>query len=139
MGRHLQEISDTNDEGRKQLIWAGDLNVNPTRADWSTRAFDRIRHKIPRDVKPAGCREEDQERYREMIREMDGVNVAERFNKESQRTCFPTLYTSKPTFQPLVTSTVGDLTPDAVSILDWIMGNSESVLYTSAPLTTKPT
>lgn len=90
--KYLIQMTKVAKRARKQLIWAGDLNVNPTRADWSTRAFDRIRHKIPRDVKPAGCREEDQEKYREMIREMNGVNVAERFNKESQRTCFPDEY-----------------------------------------------
>ena len=74
----------------KKLIWAGDFNVNPTVDDWSERAFDRIKHKIPEGTVIAGCREEDQRIYRELVAELDGVNVAEHFKKNSRRTCFPT-------------------------------------------------
>lgn len=75
---------------QKKLIWAGDFNVNPTKADWSNRAFDRIRHKIAKDTLPMGCREEDQKSYFEMVRRMDGINLAEHFKKQHIRTCFPT-------------------------------------------------
>jgi exodeoxyribonuclease III len=74
--------------GQKKMLWAGDLNVNPSRTDWSDRAFDRIRHKIPKGTQPIGCRAEDQEAYRVMLRGMDGINLAEHFAKQHVRTCF---------------------------------------------------
>ena len=43
----------------KPVMWAGDFNVNPMRSDWSERAFDPMRKKIPEGVVPPGCREED--------------------------------------------------------------------------------
>lgn len=67
----------------KRLVWAGDLNVNPKLTDWSPNAFDKIKHKFPRGAQPAGCREEDQRRYREMVEKMSGINVAEHFGKRS--------------------------------------------------------
>ena len=74
---------------RKKLVWAGDFNVNPERSDWSMRAFDRIKNKIPKGTLPLGCREEDQKSYRDMVQEMNGVNLAEHFKKQHIRTCFP--------------------------------------------------
>ena len=73
---------------KKKMVWAGDFNVNPTRADWSLRAFDRIKHRIPEGTLPMGCREEDQKAYRSMVAELSGINLAEHF-KKPYRTCFP--------------------------------------------------
>ena len=53
-------------EGRG-VIWAGDFNVNPQKADYSERAFDAIRKKIPYGTEPAGCREKDRESYSQML------------------------------------------------------------------------
>ena len=38
----------------------------------------------------AGCREEDQKVYRELVEKMRGVNLAEHFGKDNKRTCFGT-------------------------------------------------
>ena len=73
---------------QKRMIWAGDLNVNPTDADWSMRAFDRIKHRIPKGTAPVGCREVDQKAYCDLKHSMNGVNVAEHFQKHTIRTCF---------------------------------------------------
>jgi exodeoxyribonuclease-3 len=73
---------------KKRILWAGDLNVNPHENDCSPNAFDRIRHKIPKGEVPAGCRQQDREAYEELIAKMDGVNLAEHFNKQHIRTCF---------------------------------------------------
>ena len=86
---YIQKVSLEALIKQKKLIWAGDLNVNPTVADWSRRAFDRIKNRIPEGTDPAGCREEDQKVYREMVQRMDGVNVANHFGKHLFRTCFP--------------------------------------------------
>ena len=59
-----------------------------TAADWTMKAFDRIRHRIPKGMIPAGCRAQDQEIYRQIIRQLDGVNLAEHFDKQHIRTCF---------------------------------------------------
>jgi len=72
----------------KILIWGGDLNVNPMQSDWSERAFDKIRSKIPEGELPAGCREKDVKSYKEMLQAMNGVNVAEHFGVTQKRTCF---------------------------------------------------
>jgi exodeoxyribonuclease III len=74
----------------KKLIWAGDFNVNPYTTDWTEKAFERIRHRIPKDTLMAGCREEDQKTYRELVAKMNGVNLAEHFGKAHKRTCFVT-------------------------------------------------
>ena len=87
--KHIQSVSIEAMFAQKKMIWGGDLNVNPTSQDWSMRAFDRIRNRIPKGTLPAGCREEDQKAYRELVHRMDGVNVAERFGKQDFRTCFP--------------------------------------------------
>ena len=87
--KHIQSVSIETMFAQKKMIWGGDLNVNPTKQDWSMRAFDRIRNRIPKGTLPAGCREEDQKAYRELVHRMDGVNVAERFGKQDFRTCFP--------------------------------------------------
>ena len=85
---HIRTVSLDALLRKKKMIWAGDLNVNPTSADWSMRAFDRIKHRIPKGAAPTGCREVDQEAYRNMVHNMNGVNVAEHFGKQSIRTCF---------------------------------------------------
>jgi len=74
---HIKKVSLHALVKQKKMIWAGDLNVNPTAADWSKRAFDRIQHRIPKGTIPTGCRNVDQKVYRELIHCMDGVNVAE--------------------------------------------------------------
>ena len=84
---HLEKIATAASKTNKRLVWAGDFNVNPLQTDWTIRAFDRIRHRMPPGT-PAGCRTTDQMRYREMLRQMRGVNVAEHFGKQTQRTCF---------------------------------------------------
>ena len=38
----------------------------------------------------AGCREEDQKAYHELVEKMRGVNLAEHFGKADKRTCFGT-------------------------------------------------
>jgi len=89
-GSYLEKtVQDAKSKGKK-LIWAGDLNVNPSAKDWSEQAFVRIKHKMPRDTVMAGCRECDQKVYRELVTKMDGCNVAEHFKKQGRRTCFPT-------------------------------------------------
>ncbi len=62
--------------------------MNPHQEDWSEAAFQRIRHKMPKDALPVGCREEDQRVYRTLVQKIDGVNVAEHL-EDSRRTCFP--------------------------------------------------
>ena len=86
--KYISKISLSAISRSKKMIWAGDLNVNPTAADWSRRAFDRIQHRIPKGTVPAGCRDIDQKVYRDLIHAMNGVNVAEHFGKQSFRTCF---------------------------------------------------
>ena len=87
LSEHLQKTKQDAAQKDKKLIWAGDLNVNPYDTDWSWKAFDRIAKRIPENTKPAGCRPEDQAVYRKLISQIDGVNVAEHFNKP-MGTCF---------------------------------------------------
>ena len=70
------------------MIWAGDLNTNPTDSDWNPKAFEMIAHKIPKGTLPAGCREEDQRIYRDLLQVIDGVNVADYYTSERKGTCF---------------------------------------------------
>ena len=44
--------------------------------------------KYPKGTLPAGCREQDQQVYRDLIAEMKGINVAEHFGKQVKRTWF---------------------------------------------------
>ena len=79
------------EEKKKRIIWAGDFNVNPHADDWSERAFDKIRSKIPKGEKPAGCREKDVQTYNRLLECVDGKNLGEIFTKggKKKRTCFP--------------------------------------------------
>ena len=79
-----KEATDKN----KKIIWAGDFNVNPYRRDWTEKAFEAIKHRIPKGAIMAGCREEDQKAYHELVEKMKGVNLAEHFGKADKRTCF---------------------------------------------------
>ena len=87
--KYIQSVSLDALVKQKKMIWGGDLNVNPEDSDWSMKAFDRIRNRIPKGTLPAGCRKEDQKAYREMVQMMGGVNLAEHFKKQTFRTCFP--------------------------------------------------
>src|SRR5690606_15041623 len=57
---------------------------------WTEKAFERIKHRIPKNTQMAGCREKDQKIHHEMVAKMNGVNLAEHFNKKDKRTCFVT-------------------------------------------------
>ena len=89
LGKHLERVKKRADSQAKKVIWAGDLNVNPTVTDWSPRAFDNIRSKIPKGTQVAGCRQIDQKVYRELIAKIDGINLADLYPDEKLGTCFP--------------------------------------------------
>ena len=94
--KFLQKVKARAEKEGKGVIWAGDFNVNPSREDWSERAFDPIRKRIPKGASPAGCREADQESYREMLDGINGINVAEVFSEgQPKRTCFQTSTASR--------------------------------------------
>ena len=78
---YLEKMTASSKSKNKKLIWAGDLNVNPYRSDWTEKAFERIRHRIPKDTQMAGCREQDQKAYHDMVTKMNGANLAEHFKK----------------------------------------------------------
>ena len=84
----LRGLRNKANQGNKGVIWGGDFNVNPLPSDWTIRAFDQIRHRIPKGEKPAGCRTEDQNSYREMLGAVGGINLGEFFGNR-KRTCFP--------------------------------------------------
>ena len=88
--KFLGRLYERAEKEKKGVIWAGDFNVNPFFNDWSPRAFDQIRHKIPKGTKPAGCREKDQESFNEMTATIKGKNLADFFSRgQKKRTCFP--------------------------------------------------
>ena len=72
----------------KPVMWAGDFNVNPSRSDWSERAFDPMRKKIPAGATPPGCRPEDVISYKRMLAAIGGWNLANIFANQD-RTYFP--------------------------------------------------
>ena len=75
---------------KKGVVWAGDFNVCPSSEDWTQRAFDHIRKKVPLGTDPTGCRKIDQDSYRDMLSAIDGYDIAEIFSKgPKKRTCFP--------------------------------------------------
>ena len=83
----LKGMKEKSERTGKKIIWAGDFNVNPEEGDFSERAFDNIRHKIPRGTIPAGCREEDRQAYRRMVEAIEGKNLGDVFGRN--RTWFP--------------------------------------------------
>ena len=85
---YLAQVSRQAQAKNKILVWGGDFNVNPTRNDWSEKAFDKIWSKVKEGELPAGCREQDVKSYQDMIEAMDGVNAAEHFGVTQKRTCF---------------------------------------------------
>lgn len=88
---YLTVLQQRAQDANKSIIWGGDFNVNPHRTDWSERAFDPLRARIPKGTLPTGCREEDVQTYRRMLEAVKGTNVAEFFGK-TKRTCFPNEY-----------------------------------------------
>src|SRR5205807_6180537 len=62
----------------KPIIWGGDFNVNPYPDDWTTGAWEHLRHKLGDQI-PAGCREEDVEMYNQVAQTFEGVNWWEIF------------------------------------------------------------
>jgi exodeoxyribonuclease III len=89
-GFYLDKVTIDAKSRNKKLVWAGDLNVNPYPDDWTDKAFERIKYRIPKNTQMAGCRDQDQKVHHEMVRRMNGVNLAEHFNKREKRTCFVT-------------------------------------------------
>ena len=85
--KYLTKISSKILSEKKFFIWAGDFNVNPHRSDWSERAFDPIKSKLPKGD-PIGCRKEDQEAYEKMLHAIQGKNLGESIGNV-KRTCFP--------------------------------------------------
>jgi exonuclease III len=84
----LQGLYSKSVKLHKPVVWGGDLNVNPRRGDWSERAFDPMRKKIPKGTIPPGCRDQDVKAYQQMVAAIDGHNLARIFNRY-ERTCFP--------------------------------------------------
>ena len=64
-------------EGRP-VVWGGDLNVNPTRDDWTFKAWEHVRHKL-KDQIPAGCRDIDIQSYTNNVAAIDGATYATNF------------------------------------------------------------
>jgi exodeoxyribonuclease III len=97
--KFLHRVRLRGEKQGKAVIWGGDFNVNPYADDWSDRAFDPIRKKILPGTLPAGCREQDQEAYRQMVQEIGGVNVGEIFHDgRPKRTCFQNEYSLQKNF-----------------------------------------
>ena len=95
----LHRVRERAKKENRKVIWAGDLNVNPTPEDWSERAFDTIRKKVPKGTIPIGCREQDQESYRRMVEKIEGANLGEIFAEgQPKRTCFQNEYSLQRNF-----------------------------------------
>ena len=64
----------------KQLVLAGDLNVNPRECDYDRKAFEHMRRHKDDNSSPydPGCSPEEQQRYRETCSTFDGVNAFEK-------------------------------------------------------------
>ena len=89
---YLARVKEEATRNNRKVIWAGDLTVNPTEADWTPKAFEMIAHKIPKGTLPTGCREEDQKAYRELVQTIDGVNMADCYSSEKKGDMFPGIW-----------------------------------------------
>ena len=66
----------------KQLVLAGDLNVNPRECDYDRKAFEHMRRHKDENSSPydPGCSPEEQQRYREICSTFDGINAFEKLH-----------------------------------------------------------
>ena len=78
LAKHLTRSKRDAARANKKFIWTGDLNVDPDNAEWIMEAPQK---RAKTRTSPEACRSEDQVTYRDLIARINGMNVAEHFNK----------------------------------------------------------